>query len=160
MQNLTSFSSFQLKPSITNSNNVDVIVFSVHEEYYKQCQDSPTGTYITPVPNFLKGYLQYYAQIQEDKGSDDYELPEVADYAYCTRVVIQNEERWLQIGCADDDQTSIAVNIYTDNTCQTRYKTENGYDDANIDISEIQVRITEPINWFWDPIRFDSIPPH
>ena len=123
------------------SNNVDVIVFSVHEEYYKQCQDSPIGTYITPVPNFLQGYLQYYMQIQEDKGNEDYELPEVADYAYCTRVVIQNEERWLQIGCSDDDSLSIAVNIYDDNTCTTRSTIEGGYDDANIDVSEIQVRI-------------------
>jgi len=122
----------------TTSDNVDVIVFSVHEEYYKQCNDDPIGTYITPVPNFLQGYLQYYMQIQEDKGYDDYELPEVADYAYCTRVVIQNEEYWLQIGCSDGNGLSISVNIYEDNTCTTRSVVE-GYDDANIDVSEIQV---------------------
>ena len=122
---------------------MDVIVFSVHEEYYKQCQDDPIGTYITPVPNFLQGYLQYYMQIQEDKGYDDYELPEVADYAYCTRFVIQNEEKWLQIGCSDDDSLSIAVNIYDDNTCTTRSTIEDGFDDANIDVSEIQVRFLQ-----------------
>lgn len=77
-------------------------------------------------------------QIQEDKGNDDYELPEVADYAYCTRVVIQNEEYYLQIGCADGNSLSIAVNIYSDNTCTTR-SVVDGYDDSNIDISEIQV---------------------
>jgi len=120
-------------------NNVDVLVFSVHEEYYKQCQDSPIGTYITPVPNFLQGYLQYYQQIQEDKGYDDYELPEVAQYAYCTRIVIENEERWLQIGCSDDDALSIAVNLYEDNTCTTRVTTNDGYDDTNIDVSEINL---------------------
>lgn len=120
-------------------NNVDVIVFSVHEEYYKQCQDTPIGTYITPVPNFLQGYLQYYMQIQEDKGYDDYELPEVADYAHCTRVVIQNEEKYLQIGCSDDNSLGVAVNIYDDNTCETRSTIEGGYDDANIDVSEIQL---------------------
>lgn len=132
------FFSFRFKFSI--SNNVDVIVFSVHEEYYKQCQDTPIGTYITPVPNFLQGYLQYYMQIQEDKGYDDYELPEVADYAHCTRVVIQNEEKYLQIGCSDDNSLGVAVNIYDDNTCETRSTIEGGYDDANIDVSEIQVR--------------------
>eukprot|EP00535_Pseudo-nitzschia_heimii_P010158 CAMPEP_0197183830 /NCGR_PEP_ID=MMETSP1423-20130617/8454_1 /TAXON_ID=476441 /ORGANISM="Pseudo-nitzschia heimii, Strain UNC1101" /LENGTH=382 /DNA_ID=CAMNT_0042634465 /DNA_START=305 /DNA_END=1453 /DNA_ORIENTATION=- len=120
-------------------NNVDVIVFSVHEEYYKQCQDDPIGTYITPVPNFLQGYLQYYMQIQEDKGYDDYELPEVANYAYCTRVVIQNQELYLQIGCSDDNSDNIAVNIYEDNTCSTRSTVADGYDDANIDVSEIQL---------------------
>lgn len=119
--------------------NVDVVVFSVHEEYYKQCQDTPIGTYITPVPNFLKGYLQYYEQIQEDKGNEDYELPDVANYAYCTRIVIQNQEYWVQIGCSDDTSLSIAVNIYSDNTCTTRSRVEGGYDDANIDISEIQL---------------------
>lgn len=120
-------------------NDVDVIVFSVHEEYYKQCQDDPVGTYITPVPNFLQGYLQYYMQIQEDKGYDDYELPEAANYAYCTRVVIQNQELYLQMGCADDNSLSIAVNIYEDNTCTTRSSAVDGYDDANIDVSEIQL---------------------
>jgi len=118
--------------------NVDVIVFSVHETYYQQCQDTPVGTYITPVPIFLQGYLQYYMQIQEDKGYDDYELPEAADYAYCTRVVIQNEEYWLQIGCSDGNNLSISVNIYSDNTCTTR-SVVDGYDDANIDVSEIQL---------------------
>ncbi|VEU43714.1 unnamed protein product [Pseudo-nitzschia multistriata] len=120
-------------------NNVDVIVFSVHEQYYKQCQDNPIGTYITPVPNFLQGYLQYYMQIQEDKGYDDYELPEVADYAYCTRVEIQNQELYLQIGCSDESPNSIAVNIYEDNTCTKRSTSIDGYDDANIDVSEIQL---------------------
>mmetsp|Transcript_9552 Transcript_9552/g.20653 ORF Transcript_9552/g.20653 Transcript_9552/m.20653 type:complete len:410 (+) Transcript_9552:186-1415(+) len=118
--------------------NVDVIVFSVHEQYYKQCQDTPIGTYITPVPNFLQGYLQYYMQIQEDKGYDDYQLPDVADYAYCTRVVIQNQEQWLKIGCSDSNALSIAVNIYDDNTCTIK-STVEGYDDANIDVSEIQL---------------------
>ncbi|KAL3922569.1 MAG: hypothetical protein SGILL_002134 [Bacillariaceae sp.] len=118
-------------------NDVDVIVFSVHEQGYKQCTDSPIGTYITPVPNFLQGYLQYYLQIQEDKGYDDYELPDAANYAYCTRTVIQNQEYWLQIGCTDGSSQSISVNIYEDNTCTTR-STIDGYDDANIDVSEIQ----------------------
>jgi hypothetical protein len=122
--------------------NVDVVVFSVHETYYQQCQDTPIGTYITPAPIFLQGYLQYYMQIQEDKGYDDYELPEAADYAYCTRVVIQNEEYWLQIGCTDGNSLSISVNIYSDNTCTTR-SVVDGYDDANIDVSEIQVSSKE-----------------
>jgi hypothetical protein len=120
------------------SNDMDMIVFSVHEQGYKQCTNEPIGTYITPVPNFLQGYLQYYMQIQEDKGYEDYELPDAANYAYCTRTVIQNEEYWLQIGCTDGTSQSISVNIYKDNTCTTR-SVVDGYDDANIDVSEIQV---------------------
>ena len=87
----------------------------------------------------MKGYLEYYEQIQEDKGNDGYELPDVANYAYCTRIVIQNQEYWVQLGCSDDSVLSIAVNIYSDNTCTTRSKIEGGYDDANIDVSEIQL---------------------
>ena len=120
------------------SNNVDVIVFTFHEQRYKQCSDKPMGTYITPVPNFLEGYLEYYQQIQQDKGNEDYQLPEAAQYAYCTQKYVNGEEYWLQMGCSDDDTHSIAVNIYTDNTC-TKRSTVNGMDDANIDVSEIQV---------------------
>ena len=120
-------------------NDVDVIVYSVHEKGYKQCSDDPVGTYITPVPTFLEGYLQYYTQIQTDMGYDDYELPDSAQYAYCTNIVIQNQQYWLQMGCTDGTSQSISVNIYTDNTCTTRSEVD-GYDDANIDVSEIQVR--------------------
>lgn len=120
------------------SDDVDVIVFSVHAQGYKQCADQPVGTYITPVPNFLEGYLKHYQQIQQDKGYDDYELPEAAQYAYCTRTVKNGNEYWLQMGCSDGTSQKLAVNIYSDNTCTTR-STVNGYDDANIDVSEIQV---------------------
>ena len=110
----------------------------MHAQGYKQCADQPVGTYITPVPNFLEGYLKHYQQIQQDKGYDDYELPEAAQYAYCTRTVKNGNEYWLQMGCSDGTSQKLAVNIYSDNTCTTR-STVNGYDDANIDVSEIQV---------------------
>jgi hypothetical protein len=96
------------------------------------------GTYITPVASFLGGYLEYYTQIQQDKGYDDYEMPEAGQYAYCTRKVVNGVEYWLQMGCSDGTSQSIAVNIYTDNTCTTR-STVDGYDDANVDVSDIQV---------------------
>ncbi len=117
-----------------------MVVFSVHEHGYKQCSDEPLGTYITPVANFLEGYLQYYTQLQQDKGYDDYETPESAQYEYCTRTVVENTEYWLQVGCSDGTSQSIAVNIYSDNTCTTRSSVD-GYDDANIDVSDIQVSL-------------------
>lgn len=120
------------------SNDVDVIVFTVHEHGYKQCSDDPVGTYITPVPNFMEGYMKYYSQIQQDKGNDDYELPEASEYAYCTRTVKNNNEYWIQMGCSDVSTKSLAVNIYSDNTCTTR-SSKGGSDDANIDVSDLQV---------------------
>jgi len=120
------------------NNNIDVIVFTFHEQRYMQCSDKPMGTYITPVSNFLEGYLEYYQQIQQDIGNDDYQLPESVQYAYCTRKVVNGDEYWLQMGCSDASTHGIAVNIYTDNTC-TKRSTVDGFDDANIDVSEIQI---------------------
>jgi len=74
----------------------------------------------------------------EDQGYEDYELPEVAQYAYCTAMEIQNKMYYFQMGCADGESQGLAVNIYEDNTCTTRSYVE-GYDDANIDVSELQV---------------------
>ena len=130
----TSYLSFSF-----SSDNIDVIVYTVHEHGYKQCGDRPMGTYITPVPTFMQGYLDYYTQIQEDMGYEDYELPEASQYMYCTRYEVNGEEYWLQMGCSDSTSQSIAVNIYSDNTCTTRSSVD-GYDDANIDLSEVQVR--------------------
>ncbi len=93
---------------------------------------------MTPVPNFMEGYLKYYMQIQEDKGNDGYELPDAANYAYCTRTVKNNQEYWIQLGCSDATSQAIAVNIYSDNTCTTR-SSVGGSDDANVDVSGIQV---------------------
>eukprot|EP00934_Nitzschia_sp_Nitz4_P001145 Nitzschia sp. Nitz4//scaffold190_size42200//39685//41112//NITZ4_007396-RA/size42200-augustus-gene-0.2-mRNA-1//1//CDS//3329540156//1145//frame0 len=119
-------------------NDVDVIVFSVHEHGHQRCTNSPVGTYVTPVPNFFEGYLKFYEQIQQDMGVDDYELPDTGDFAYCTQTVKNGEEYWLQIGCADGTSQELAVNIYSDNTCTTR-SVEDGYDDANIDVSDLQL---------------------
>ncbi len=44
------------------------------------------------------------------------------------------------MGCYDGTSQSIAVNIYSDNTYTTRSSVD-GYDDANIVVSEIQVRL-------------------
>lgn len=119
-------------------NEVDVIVYTVHQKGYKQCTDNPMGTYITPVATFLEGYLEYYTQIQQDKGYEDYELPDASQYVYCTQTYVNGEEYWLQMGCSDSTSQSIAVNIYTDNTCTTRSSVQ-GMDDANVDVSEIQL---------------------
>lgn len=126
--------------SVSFSNDVDVIVFSVYEHAYKQCSDDPMGTYTAPVPEFLGGYLSYYMQLQQDKGYD-YELPDAAQYTTCTLQVIQNQNYYLKMGCTDGTSQGLSVNIYSDNTCTTRSNVD-GYDDANIDVSEIQVSAT------------------
>mmetsp|Transcript_34818 Transcript_34818/g.39705 ORF Transcript_34818/g.39705 Transcript_34818/m.39705 type:complete len:391 (+) Transcript_34818:138-1310(+) len=119
-------------------NDVDVIVFSVFENGYKQCSDSPTGTYITPVATFLNAYLEQKYQDNQDQGNDDYAVPDAASYTQCQQQVIENVEYYVQLGCTDGSPLSLSVNIYSDNTCTTR-DSENGMDDSNIDISDIQL---------------------
>jgi len=122
------------------SDNVDVIVFSMHEHgYQKQCMDDPTGTYIAPVPYFVDGYLQEIQMEMEEQGYEDYQAPDVAQYVSCTPFVIQNVQYYFQLGCADGTSQALAVNIYEDNTC-TKRSVVDGFDDTNIDVSAIQVR--------------------
>jgi hypothetical protein len=117
---------------------VDVIVFSVFENGYKQCSDDPMGTYFAPVPYFMQGYLNQKEQDKMDQGYEDYEQPDAAQYLYCTPFEIQGQYFYFQIGCADDTSLALAVNIYSDKDCTTRSGVD-GYDDSNIDISEISV---------------------
>lgn len=124
--------------SSSYSNDVDVIVWSMFSQGYNQCSDEPMGTYITPVPYFTAAYIEQLESNNQDQGYDDYVAPDAATYIDCTQMVIQNKEYYVQLGCTDGTSQSISVNIYTDNTCQTR-STVDGYDDANIDVSEIKV---------------------
>lgn len=142
---LTHFTSHPPPPSLrspttSNSNDVDVIVWSMFAQGYNQCSDEPMGTYITPVPTFVGAYMDQLESNNQDYGNDDYVTPDAAAYIDCTQVVIQNQEYYVQLGCTDGTSQSISVNIYTDNTCETR-STVDGYDDSNIDASEVQVGI-------------------
>lgn len=116
-----------------------MVVFSLFENQYNQCTDTPVGTYYVPVPTFVEGFTNQKTQDMSDQGINDYELPDVAQYIYCTPYVIQGQYKYLQIGCSDDSVLSLAVNIYQDKDCITR-SVEDGYDDAIFDVSELYVR--------------------
>jgi hypothetical protein len=126
---------------------VDVIVWSIFAKGYNQCSDDPMGTYITPVPTFVNAYLEQVEEQESDKGNDDYATPDSATYTQCTQMVIQNKEYYVMLGCTDGTSQSISVNIYSDNTCETR-SIVDGYDDANIDVSDIQVSDFCGSSWF------------
>lgn len=54
-------------------------------------------------------------------------------------MVNDENEYWMQVGCAENTSQALAVKIYSDNNC-TKRSFVGGYDDsANVDISEIQV---------------------
>lgn len=115
-----------------------MIVFSMYENGYKQCSDTAMGMYVSSVAHFMQGYLQQTAQDAEDQGTE-FEGPSAAQYAYCTPVAINDVYYYFQLGCSDVSSQELAVNIYEDNACTKRSSVE-GLDDANIDISAIQVR--------------------
>jgi hypothetical protein len=107
--------------------------------YPKQCTDEPLGTYFVSVPTFVSGYMYDLKQQMQDKGmGDDYTAPSVATYIDCTPFVINNQQFYLQLGCADKTTQALAVNIYTDSSC-TQRSVVNGYDDSTIDVSAIEV---------------------
>ena len=118
----------------------DVVVFSVYENGFKQCSNDPLGTYYVPVPYFLQAYLQQLQSNQIDMGNDDYELPAESAYSECTNKAVGGVDYYVMAGCDDTDRHKLAVNIYSDNTCETPSKDAvSGMDDADIDISDIQI---------------------
>jgi len=119
-----------------NYQGADVIVFSMYEQKHQMCSDKPIGTYVTPVPTFIDAWLAQQAQQAQDNGND-YEAPDAASYVQCTVTEVENQVMYLQVGCSDVTSKSIAINIYSDATCETPSKVD-GYDDANVDITEIQ----------------------
>lgn len=123
-------------------NDVDNIVFQVFNGQ-DHCTSKPIGTYVAPVPSYMNGHLQERAQKMADRGYDDDAIvnPSVAQYLECTQYAIQGTYYYLQLGCADDTTQSLAVNIYEDNQCTVRSAPE-GYDDATIDVSELEVCCT------------------
>jgi hypothetical protein len=72
-------------------------------------------------------------------GQDDYVYPDAAQYVSCIPYETNRGYYYMQLGCADSTTQAIAVNIYQDNQC-TKRSVVDGYDDANIDVSAIQVR--------------------
>lgn len=134
----------------THSNNVDVIIFSLFENQYNQCSDTPMGTYYVPVQYYLQGTIQQKMQDMEDQGYE-YEQPEVMQYAYCTGMEYQGQYYYLQVGCADDPTQGLAINIYEDKECTVRSSVEGYGDDANIDVSDIQIKLKKCracVMWF------------
>lgn len=118
-------------------NHQDMIVFSMYEKYYNHCKDSPIGTYITDVPTFISAWVNQLDLNSEDVNGDDYVSPDVT-YVGCTQLETNNGVYYVQLGCNDQDSQQLAVNVYSDNTCETRDNSIYGTDDTTIDVSDLQ----------------------
>ena len=123
-----------------------MIVWQLFENGYKQCTDTPIGTYVTTVPNFLNGYMNQKAQDAEDQGQD-FDNPEIAQYIACTAYEINNKNYYLQIGCSDETTQAVNVNIFDDNAC-TKPSSLDRSAVADFDVSPIQVRAYSLSTWF------------
>jgi hypothetical protein len=120
------------------SNDVDMILYSVFENGYKQCTDGALGTYVSAVPTFVQGYLSQKEQDAEDQGQD-YEYPDAAQYIACTAYQINNKDYFFQLGCSGESNLAIEVKIYEDNACTQLSSLESSV-ATDIDVSAIQVR--------------------
>lgn len=126
-----------LPQSCVHYGGKDVIVYSMYEKYYNHCADKAMGTYYLDVPTFMTAYINQMELNKEDMG-DDYVVPD-STYVNCYPVETSSGAvYYVQLGCADNTSTELAVNVYTDNTCTTPDKSSTGSDDTNIDVSSLQ----------------------
>ncbi|KAL7518901.1 hypothetical protein ACHAWX_003703 [Stephanocyclus meneghinianus] len=99
--------------------NIDQIMYSMYEKSYNHCSDSPMGTYVTSVDNFVNGYLEQMQSNAQDGGTD-YELPNMANYVNCTNEQINGKDYYLMVGCNAHNPIGLKVNAFSDDTCTTK----------------------------------------
>ncbi|KAL7538252.1 hypothetical protein ACHAXR_008404 [Thalassiosira sp. AJA248-18] len=135
------------KRCITYNNN-DQIMYSMFEKSSNHCTDTPIGTYVASVTTFVYAYLEQASDNAADAGSDDYVTPTMATYIDCTNKQINGVDYYLQLGCSDDSNTQLAVNIYSDAQC-TVSSVVDGYDDSNLalDFSVSFNKCTPCVHW-------------
>ena len=102
-----------------NYNGQDQIMYSMYAKSYNHCSDSPVGTYVTSVDNFVNGYLDQMAANAQDEGSD-YQYPSMADYLNCTSGEVNGRGYYLQVGCDASNPTGLSINAYSDDSCTSR----------------------------------------
>lgn len=119
--------------------NKDMIVYSMYEKYYNHCTDKAMGTYMIDVPTFVSAYIDQLDLNGYDKYGDDYAAPDET-YVNCYPYTDSNGNViYVQLGCTDESSQSLSVNAYKDNTCTYPDTNANGFDDTNIDVSDLQV---------------------
>jgi len=123
-------------------NNVDMIVYSMYEQAYQHCMDKPVGTYMTPVPTFVGAYVDQLDANAADNGVDDYVSP-YSTFINCYPYETNGGVYYAQLGCTDGDSQSLAVGLFTDNTCETPDKDATGDDDLSFDVSALQLPFKE-----------------
>ena len=143
-------------------NQVDVIVYQLFKNGYKQCSDTPMGTYITNTATFVGAYLDQKELEYADTGVDDYVEPAAAGFMYCTEVEVDDNQYYAMLGCHQNSTQQLSVNLFYDNACTERANKEysEDYDDdaQQLDLSGIQVSIPSAFNYFSTLTSF--IPQH
>jgi len=136
---------------------MDVIEFSMFNQGNDQCDNRSSGTYIVQVPHFVDALVSQEESDAYDLG-EDYEHPaSYSSYSQCTQIEIGDENYWLQLGCSDSSSKSLAVNIYSDGTCETKVTVED-WDDSNIDVSDLEIPFKECQSCVkWPDINDDQI---
>mmetsp|Transcript_8012 Transcript_8012/g.18295 ORF Transcript_8012/g.18295 Transcript_8012/m.18295 type:complete len:386 (+) Transcript_8012:153-1310(+) len=130
-----------------NYNDMDQILYAMHEKSSNHCTDNPVGTFVTPVPTFVDAYIDQLADNAADAG-EEYEYPDLMNYLECTYKNIAGGDYYIQLGCSDGDTSSLAVNIYTDAQCTESSDDLYGGDDANVEIDfALKYQCTPCVTW-------------
>ena len=130
-----------------NYNDMDQILYAIHEKSSNHCTDNPVGTFVSPVPTFVDAYIDQLADNAADAG-EEYEYPDLMNYLDCTYKNIAGGDYYIQLGCSDDDTSSLAVNIYTDAQCTESSEDLYGGDDANVEIDfALKYQCTPCVHW-------------
>lgn len=130
-----------------NYNDMDQILYAMHEKSSNHCTDNPVGTFVTPVPTFVDAYIDQLADNAADAG-EEYEYPDLMNYLDCTYKNIAGGDYYIQLGCSDGDTSSLAVNIYTDAQCTESSDDLYGGDDANVEIDfALKYQCTPCVTW-------------
>lgn len=125
-----------------DSNNQDVIVFSMYGGGHNQCARAGLGTYYATVDSFVKGYTKQKVANAELTG-DDFDVPDEIAYVDCQAAYGDDDGGaavYIKIGCNDSTGKAIAVKAYEDDQC-TQLKSSNyNIQNLGLDISDLRVK--------------------
>jgi hypothetical protein len=129
-----------------NYNSQDQIMFSMYEKSYNHCSDSPMGTYVTSVENYINGYIQQMEANAMDGGSE-YTYPDMADYVNCTYGEINGAGYYMQVGCNPNSPVGLSVNVYSDEACSSPVSSSIDTSSVPNDLSLNYKKCTPCVIW-------------
>eukprot|EP00934_Nitzschia_sp_Nitz4_P002976 Nitzschia sp. Nitz4//scaffold320_size20398//3946//5284//NITZ4_008675-RA/size20398-processed-gene-0.28-mRNA-1//1//CDS//3329547750//2966//frame0 len=100
-----------------------MIKYAFHKtENGYHCRLNEIGVFVVSIAHYMRAYFNHQALLY----GEDFSLP--ADVAYLNQTTNSNDKLYAKIGCRERgtlSSTSLALHLYTDETCSTEY--DDGY---------------------------------